>query len=468
MNLFSLFNRTLCCTLLCIFISLPLFSQKKQEVTPPDEVTQTFEFEQPNAKGLVWSYENGIYEAAFKSDGARTVTTIKSDGTLIKTIYEIPRSSLPSSITDFIIKTYPTSKISVTELWEEPNIRTYYYIEVKPEDITQKSSILTFNDVGKLLSRKDPEGYVAAASPNVPAQPADKEEQPKASSKPVAEKQPATPKAPKPTKNTPPPSKNSVDANTVPEIVKKALVKKGIRPTSGQWFKEDDHYRLDMIYREQPSQFFVSTTGVWQKSLIGMDKKMVVGNTLLHIQKYYKGAKIQKGIKEFRADKNDMIWIYITKKEDAKNKIITKLQFNKQGRFIKEVPKDGSEISQEYIPEAVKQAFAKKYPKVQGVEFQEDDEGYFLGVFFGMKGREFLVMEGNGMIIETRVEGNLANVNPNIKGFIKKKIKGGDITGYYVVRSVVEKRNYFLVIVTENKTGIVHKLKFSTNGKILQ
>ncbi len=458
----SLFlGRTLFAILCCFLMSTPLFAQKTETIDVPEEVMQTFDFEQPNAKGVKWTLEKSIYLATFKSDGAPTMTYIKEDGSLIKTVYEIPRSSLPSSITDFVKTNYPTGRISVTELWEEPNVKIYYYIEIKPEDITIEPSILTFSDVGKLLSRKDDAGYVASAVESDP----DSNDSEAGN---TTQQGAAKPAKVKKEKEVAPALPNSVADNQVPEKIKKALMKKGIKPVGAQWFKEGGVYRAEMIYREQPSKFFVTEAGVWEKSLLGMDKKMVVGNTLMHIEKYYKGARIIDGVKEFRADKQDMIWINIIKKEDSKTKLVTELQFNKQGRFIREVPKVGDEMSNEYIPGAVKEAFKKKYPKVQGVEFKEDDEGYFLGIFYGMKGREYLVMEGNGMLIETRVEGNLGNVNPNIKGFIRSKIKGGKITEYYVVRSIVEKRNYFLVVVTESKTGIVHKLKFSTNGKIIQ
>ncbi len=462
-----LFKQIICCFFFIFTFTISLYGQKKESITVPDDVLQTFEFEQPNAKKPVWSLEKGIYVVHFKSEGAAAITYIKNDGNLVKTIYEIPRASLPSAITDYIVNNYPTGKISRQELWEEPNVKIYYYIEVKPEDITQDPSNLTFSDVGKLLTKKDPVGFVAqeAKSPAAAGGNATTQQKNTTTTKTQAvanstrvKKQSAAPAM----------ANDQVAENEVPAAVKKALTKKVVRPTGVKWFKKGDTYRAELIARELPNKIFISSAGIWEKSLIEIDKSMVIGNLERHIDRYYKGAKVIKGTKEFRADKKDMIWVDVIEKKNAKAKLITTLQFDKFSKFIREIPREGEEVDQEYIPDAVKRAFEKKYPKVQGVVYSEDDEGYFLGMFFGMKGKEFLVMEGNGMIIETRVEGNMSNINPNIKGFVKSKIKGGKITEYYVVRSIVEKRNFFRVVVTEKKTGMVHTLKFATNGKIIQ
>ena len=62
-----------------------------------------------------------------------------------------------------------------------------------------------------------------------------------------------------------------------------------------------------------------------------------------------------------------------------------------------------------------------------------------------MRGKEVVVMEGNGTFIEIRTAANMQNINGNIKGYIKKNHKGYTITEYYTVRGLIEKKTLFML-----------------------
>ncbi len=135
-----------------------LFCQKLKNEDIPDDIIQTLDFEHPGAKVSSWNLENNIFVATFKEDGSVGKIYIENSGKWLKTTYSIPKTELPSAITEYIKNKYPYYTISIALLQETPDEKMHYYIEAKPEGVGMQSSILTFNDVGALIKRIDPEG----------------------------------------------------------------------------------------------------------------------------------------------------------------------------------------------------------------------------------------------------------------------------------------------------------------------
>jgi len=152
-----------------------LFCQKLKIEDIPDDIIQTLDFEHPGAKVSSWNLENNIFVATFKEDGSVGKIYIENSGKWLKTTYSIPKTELPSAITEYIKNKYPYYTISVALLQETPDEKMHYYIEAKPEGVGMQSSILTFNDVGALIKRIDPEGVVenkkeTEKKPEIPSQ----------------------------------------------------------------------------------------------------------------------------------------------------------------------------------------------------------------------------------------------------------------------------------------------------------
>ena len=137
----------------------PLHGQKLKPDAVPEEVKQTMDFEYSNVKILYWELSNGVYIANFKEDNSPGKCYIAKDGQWQKTVYPVPRTELPSAITDYVKQNYNNYSISVSQLQEMPNVRIHYYIEAKPEGVGYEASILTFNEVGSLLERHDPANF---------------------------------------------------------------------------------------------------------------------------------------------------------------------------------------------------------------------------------------------------------------------------------------------------------------------
>lgn len=482
----------------------PLHGQKLKSENIPDDVIQTLDFEHGSVKVSQWTLEDNTYIATFKVDGATTKCYIKPDGTFIRTIYLIPSNSLPSAITDYIKANYPLFIISVSETHEEPQTSMYYYLEVRSDQVGALPSVLTFDDMGKLIKRTDPEGFKIPEEnyETLATQAYKPKEQ-------APESKPSTPKkepAAKPTKTTSndqtsstkpakikkeeeaiPVSadKEAVSLAEIPAVVQKALTKKVQKPEKLKWYKtEDGKFTAVCIVKEVKNELYFTANGLWDKTYIDLLEEQIPQNILKHLTNFYKGYKFQYGIKELRADKQDKFLLEIIEKKNAKQKLITTIVFDKLGKFLKEYDPnnpDDNEITgfdrldnsnltkvDIEIPETVINAFKTKYPKITGVEYSEDEDGYFLASYFGAKGKEIVVLEGNGNIIEIRTAANMDNINVNITDYVKKYLKGFKITEYYAVKGISEKKNSYMIFVFNKKTGESNNYSFTTGGKFIE
>lgn len=491
---------------LAMFWATPsLFGQKLKQEDIPDDVIQTLDFEQSGAKVTQWVLEDGVYQATFKNSGVVGTIFIQQDGTFLETRYSVPKNSLPTAIIDYVETNYPLFVIKVSQTREAPSVSMYYHIEVRPDQVGAENSILTFDDMGRLLTRTDPENFsISEEAQNYAALRSGKSEDPapekgkssqskptqaKPAPKPTQAPKPAAPKPERPAKPQPQLEVSVADADKlapseIPGTVNKAFTKKVPRPDSPVWYKHNNDYMVVCKVNEVRNELHFNNQGVWQFTYTDITDEQLPQGVIKHLTNYYKGYKFVYGLKELRADKQDKIMVDIIEKQNAKTKEVTTLVFDKTGKFLKAYEPgnaDDAEVegvdrlaSQNLtqvdasIPTTVVNAFKAKYPKVTGVEYSEDDEGYFLATYFGVRGKEIVVMEGNGNIIETRTAANMGNINPNIAGFVKKNCKGFKITEYYSVRRIIEKKNYYRVVIFSKKSGETSALTFTTSGKLVE
>jgi len=490
-----------------IFLALTGYAQKLKPADVPENIKQTLWEERGEVKVRQWIFDNDMYVATFKFDGSTVQCYINSDGEFVRASTIIPKNTLPTSIMEYIKNNYPEFAIPVSEIREEPNTPMYYHVEVKPEVLGAKHSVLTFDLHGTLMSRVDPEGFTtpeltpqqlvqkkadeklaesnrSKSGNKQRPQPQKKEPAAKEPKQQAQPKKQAKPKQqPQPKKQAP--KKEEAESSQfadIPAAVQKSLTKKVIRPEKLQWNKEGDFYVAECVVSKQKNQLFFTPEGNWDKTLVYIPKEGVTGPMLKHLNTYFKGFKFTQGIREQRADKQDKVLVEFIEKDNSKSQISTTVVFDKLGRVIKTYYPSGDHPSDpltklepdylyklpEDIPTTAIEAFQAKYPKVTGVEWSEDDEGYFLASYYGMRGKEVVVMEGDGTFIEIRTAANMQNINGNIKGYIKKNHKGYTITEYYTVRGLIEKKNSFYVVIQDKKTNITIPLSFTTAGQIMQ
>lgn len=485
-------------SLILLFTSSIVFAQKIKSDLVPEEVKQTLLDQQGEVKVSQWTVDGDTYIAHFKVDGANATAYFQSDGTFLKTVTYIPKSTLPTAVLYYINNNYPEFGIGISEIREEPNIPLYYYVEVKPDIIGAKPSVLTFDNAGKLLTRTDPDGFETPelTPQQLVQQKADREiaeaNAPKGKNKQTPKTEKQTPKQQPNPKNEPKetpkpkttPKETPIDESQngdVPAVVQKAFSKKVIQSEDLTWSTLDDYYVAVCTIKEQKNELYFTKDGSWEKTYTYIPEEAVTGAMLKHLTTNYKGFDFITAIKETRADKQDKVLVEFYEKANQKTKVSTSIVYDKLGRILRTYKAEEEQPSDNYaklsvdvinqkpqeIPELAIASFKQKYPKITGVEWSEDDEGYFLASYFGVRGKEIVVMEGNGSMIEIRSEANKDNMSSNIQTYVKKNHKGSQISEYYSVRGLIEKKNYYLVIVKDKKTNMTTPLKFSLSGQIM-
>ena len=286
----------------------------------------------------------------------------------------------------------------------------------------------------------------------------------------------------------------AIDANSVPAAVKTALSKKAQRPEELHWFKVDTFYVANFIAREQRNEVFITKSGLWEKTFTVLPEASVSGNMAKHLQTYYKGYRFKNAIKETRADKQDVTMMEIYEKDNWKQKLVTTFYFDKTGKLLRTVdpnyemggqPKEKAEDeslekyyekmnmsnkteNNDNIPKDVLNAFKAKYPHVTGVTWAETNDGSYSASYYGTRGKEICIINSYGTITETMTLGNPDNLLSSISSYIKQNYKNNKIVEYYAVKEILDKKNFYKVIIADKKTKVEQEVWFTTSGKFVE
>lgn len=286
----------------------------------------------------------------------------------------------------------------------------------------------------------------------------------------------------------------AIDPNSVPANIKTVLSKKVQRPEELHWFRLDTFYIANFIAREQKNEVFITNSGVWEKTFTVLPETSVSGNMLKHLQTYYKGYRFKNAIRETRADKKDITMVEIYEKSNYKQKLVTTFFFDKTGKLIRTIDPDyetGGQIKESAedesleryyekmnmsnkadddnnIPKDVMNAFKAKYPHVNGVTWTETEDGNYSAMYYGTRGKEICIINSYGVLTETMTLGNPDNLLSSISSYIKQNYKNNKVVEYYAVKKLVEKKNYYKVIIADKKTKVERELLFTTSGKFVE
>lgn len=413
---------------LALGFSFTLNAQKLKTDDVPGDVTQSFTSEYPSAKLSFWALEDNQYVANFKDDGSNGKAYFQNDGTWIQTTYDVPTSEIPLSMTKYVTENYPNYEISVCRLREMPKVNTHYYLEVRFPEVGGKDapSVLTFDYVGNLIKRQDPEGFKLRTdepvhpaanasqkpekSSNAPAKPERVEvvknaqnasEKPEKieKAKPVKEEPAAKEKKPKKGKKEAeepfdPWAKYAIAENKVPANVQKMFKKKATKPENTQWFLVGETYVGKCTVRELPVEVYISKKGAWKKTYSYMLQERITSAMVKHIETYYKGYKFIKAFKELRADKQNKVYVEFYEKKNYKKKLPTGIWFDEKTRkmirtvdptfedpfndpdlFTNTAPsQEDIQAAIDELPSAIKSYVATNYPpyKIREADTEED------------------------------------------------------------------------------------------------
>ena len=120
------------------------------------------------------------------------------------------------------------------------------------------------------------------------------------------------------------------------------------------------------------------------------------------------------------------------------------------------------------IPKDVMNAFKAKYPHANGVKWTETETGDYSASYYGTRGKVICIINSYGVITETMTMGNPDNLLSSISAYIKQNHKSCKMVEYYAVKKLVEKKNFYKVIIADKKTKVEQELWFTTSGKIVE
>lgn len=545
-------RNTILTTLLLIAIQLVTWNnnfvgaQKLKPAEVPSDVVQTLEEQYSYAKVTGWMKDGNTYIASIKDGSTNGKVYLSSDGEWIRTLFAVPTGELPSTITDYVKANYPDYVISVSALEEQEDVSTHYYLEVKEDAVGAKPSQLTFASTGmnKLLTRNDPEGFqdptvkqpdkieqakaaaaerqaekeaaakreaeekaaaekaakeAAKTAAKTPAKPASTTSKPTSTTANKTNEQPK--KEAKSKKEKPEPvvkdehGNIAIKANTVPDVVSKALVKKVLHPAELNWFLVDSMYIARCLNQEKKTAVYIKPNGVWEKTLTIMPEESVTGLMSKHLNDFYPGWRFKSAVKEQRADKNDKTMVEFYEKANYKAKLVTTVFFDKAGKLIRTVDPDyelgGNDkkesaeddaLNKYYekmnmtldnddasnVPENVKAAFKLKYPKVNNEVWTEDGYMNYIAAFYTTRGKEFCVYNNYGELVETWVMGKNDNLSATIQDYLKKEHKSCKLKEFYTVKRLADKLTAYKVIIVDKKTQEEQELWFNLSGRPIE
>lgn len=536
-----------------VFNNNILSAQKLKPAEVPSNVVETLEEQYSYVKVTGWAKEGQTYVASIKDGSTSGKVYLSGAGEWIRTLFTVPVNELPSTITEYVKENYPEYLISVSALEEKEDVSTHYYLEVREDAVGSKPSVLTFSSTGtnQLLSRNDPEGFqdprvkqpdkieqakaAAAEKQAQKAEAAKREAEEKAAAEKAAKEaakaaaknpapkpattaakpsttaakpttstanKPATPqKEPKPKKEKPEPvvkdehGNIAIKANTVPEVVSKALVKKVLHPAELNWFLVDSMYIARCLNQDKKTAVYIKPNGTWVKTLTVLPEESVTGLMSKHLNDFYPGWRFKSCVKEQRADKDDKTMVEFYEKANYKAKLVTTIFFDKAGKLIRTIDPDyelgggdkkekaeDDALNKYYekmnmsldnddaarVPENVKAAFKLKYPKVNNEVWTEDGYMNYIVAFYTTRGKEFCVYNSYGELTETWVLGKNESLSATIQDHLKKEYKNCKLKEFYTVKRLADKLTAYKVIIVNKKTQDEQELWFNLSGKPIE
>ncbi|MEO8513091.1 MAG: PepSY-like domain-containing protein [Ignavibacteria bacterium] len=86
-------------------------AQKLKEKDVPSAVKTAFTAMYPDAKQIKWEMEDKKYEGEFKANNVESSALFEANGTYVQTETEIPVSSLPEAVSEYLSKNLAGKKI---------------------------------------------------------------------------------------------------------------------------------------------------------------------------------------------------------------------------------------------------------------------------------------------------------------------------------------------------------------------
>lgn len=122
-------------------------AQKLKEHEIPEQAKSALQKNYPSAQEVKWEKENDGYEASFKLKEAEYSIVVDQSGNITETEVEIKVDELPFEIMNYLIKNYPSQKVTEAARITKADGSVIYEAEMKNKE-------LLFDATGKLLQEK--------------------------------------------------------------------------------------------------------------------------------------------------------------------------------------------------------------------------------------------------------------------------------------------------------------------------
>lgn len=323
-----------------------LFAQTIKTKEVPKEVLTQFKEKNPDAKSVTWQKEKEEYIAFFKDEKSNAKSYFTASGEWLKTMFVVEKEDLPTSIINYVKKTYP-KYTDLDEMYfiKQKGEKDYYLVNVL---LQEEKLIVTvkFNVTGRYVS--DVKKEMPASLLKEAANSKNKDKSDETNTKNDKEK------SDKKAKNATPVEPDLVAEDKLPPAVAKTFKKRFMSASDMKWYlkSEDTVYRVTCIVKESNTEGYITKSGIWVNTITEIDPKSLVSAIIKAIDEFYSNYEIKAAWTEVRADKQDQIIVDFIEEANHKSGKITKMYLDKKGAIIKIVDVENKEAEKQ---ETVKQ-----------------------------------------------------------------------------------------------------------------
>ena len=334
-------------------------AQKIQESKVPQDVVISFRYKYPDATISSWEKAADNYVAKFKMNNQGGDAEFDNKGVWIETRYDVKEKELPSPVLSYYKENYYSSEytMSVIQIHKTSQGKSFYFIQVKREGVTQLEPVeLQFDLAGKLIYKNDP-GETKALEEKGEGKQTDTKNK----------------DAIKETQDND--AKYMVDATKVPAAAKSHFLSKNKKAAMPAWYFKDQTYTVKFNTGGKNGLSTYTKEGSWRETRIESSEDKLNQLTVNYLKEEYRQYKI-KSVENVTQPKDKFIYIRMyDKRSKAVPPPLTEIWFTSAGKFINvEKPEitDPYELEEQKRRDAKDKEFMEDVDK-SGVMYEDAD-----------------------------------------------------------------------------------------------
>ncbi|MHC1706297.1 MAG: PepSY-like domain-containing protein [Bacteroidales bacterium] len=302
-----------------------LSAQKQKADTIPSTVISAFEREYPEAKVKDWSLKGDKYIANAKIDGQMAQAYFTVSGSWIETVYNINEKEMPGRIDNYLTSNYPQSVLVTSQYKENKNNGAFYFIQIKKNKSSQEIDADLFFDVSGNFQTKTEYHPLTEALSSSTKQEAEKKAKAEAEKADYEARRSALLKMDR-----------SVKDSELPAKVKVNFRKKFPKALETRWDSLDNVFTAYYIDNEMPVKSNWSLSGDWLSTIETLPNGPIFRPVDIYLEQNYASNIISLAQRITSRDKNSGFYVEVHPKvKKGVTPSITKIHFDKSGRFIK-------------------------------------------------------------------------------------------------------------------------------------